>query len=56
MDLGQKIKAVRKQLGMSQTDFAAAGGVKRGAQVNYENGSRIPDAAYCAAIRLLDSE
>jgi transcriptional regulator with XRE-family HTH domain len=45
-----RLRDERKRLNLSQEDFAALGGVKKGAQFNYENGSRSPDAAYLAAI------
>lgn len=35
---------------MSQTDFGALGGVQKRAQINYESGSRSPDAEYLSAI------
>lgn len=45
-----RLKEERKRLGLNQDDFAALGGVKKGAQFNYENGSRTPDSDYLAAI------
>lgn len=33
-------------LGMSQVDFAAAGGVLKNAQSNYEKDKRVPDVQY----------
>ncbi|KUZ46036.1 helix-turn-helix domain-containing protein [Burkholderia territorii] len=42
----QRLKEERQRLGMNQTAFAALGGVSKDAQLNYENGSRRPDAAY----------
>lgn len=47
-----RLKEERKRLGLNQDDFAALGGVKKGAQFNYENGSRKPDSDYLAAIAL----
>ncbi|WP_228488011.1 hypothetical protein [Rhodocyclus gracilis] len=35
---------------MSQTDFGELGGVSRKSQFNYEDGGRLPDAAYLSAI------
>lgn len=35
---------------LSQEQFAAAGGVKRGSQVGYESGKRSPNAEYFEAI------
>lgn len=45
-----RLKNERKRLGLNQDEFAALGGVKKGAQFNYENGSRIPDIEYVIAI------
>lgn len=45
-----RLKEERKTLGLNQDEFAALGGVKKGAQFNYENGSRTPDSDYLAAI------
>ncbi|EBA1658002.1 XRE family transcriptional regulator [Salmonella enterica subsp. enterica serovar Oranienburg] len=46
---GFKLKEERERLGLSQTEFAEACGVKRVAQGNYENDKRNPDAAYLMA-------
>lgn len=45
-----RLRDERKRLNLSQEEFAALGGVKKGAQFNYENGSRSPDAEYLMAI------
>lgn len=45
-----RLKEERKRLGLNQDEFAALGGVKKGAQFNYENGSRAPDSNYLAAV------
>lgn len=45
-----RLKEERKRLGLNQDEFAALGGVKKGAQFNYENGSRNPDSEYLVAI------
>lgn len=37
-----RIKAVRKELALNQTDFGSKIGVKQGTVAAYENGSRIP--------------
>lgn len=37
-----RIKAVRKELALNQTDFGSRIGVKQGTVAAYENGSRIP--------------
>lgn len=48
--LGARLREERDRLGKSQEEFAAIGGVKRGAQANYEKDERSPDAAYLAAV------
>lgn len=45
-----RLKEERKRLHLNQEEFAALGGVKKGAQFNYENGSRVPDVDYLFAI------
>lgn len=45
-----RLKEERKRLKLNQELFATHGGVKRDAQINYENGSRKPDSAYIEAI------
>ncbi len=45
-----RLKEERKRLKLNQEEFAALGGVKKGAQFNYENGSRAPDTDYLFAI------
>ncbi|MCK9194423.1 MAG: helix-turn-helix domain-containing protein [Nevskia sp.] len=42
----QRLKLERERLRLSQTEFAEIGGVKKGAQINYEKGERSPDADY----------
>ena len=48
--LGQRLRAERERLGLSQTAFWGIGGGQKRAQINYEAGERQPDAAYLAAI------
>lgn len=48
--LGERLRAERDRLGLSQEDFGRAGGVNRNSQANYEKGIRTPDAAYLAAV------
>lgn len=48
--LGERLRAERERLGLSQEEFGRAGGVNRNSQANYEKGSRNPDAAYLASI------
>ena len=51
MDIAQRLKAERERLGLTQTEFAALGGVGRKTQFNYEAGERAPDAVYLAAVQ-----
>ncbi|OXI95174.1 MULTISPECIES: helix-turn-helix domain-containing protein [Burkholderia] len=41
-----RLKQERRRLQMNQAEFGEAGGVRKQAQSNYEQGSRIPDANY----------
>ncbi len=50
MSFGTRLAEERKKLGMNQTAFGALGGVTKTSQVNYESGSRSPDAEYWEAI------
>ena len=49
-DFSRRLKEERKRLDLNQTDFGALGGVKKDAQLNYENGSRKPDLASLLAL------
>lgn len=49
----ERLREERQRVGLNQTDFAEAGGVKRDAQQNYENGSRRPDSSYLEAVAAL---
>ena len=46
----ERLTEERLRLGYGQGEFAALGGVGRGAQANYEKGLRQPDMAYLEAI------
>ncbi|TAL53800.1 helix-turn-helix transcriptional regulator [Pandoraea sp.] len=46
----ERLREERKRLGLNQADFAKQGGVKKDAQLNYENGTRRPDASYLEAL------
>jgi transcriptional regulator with XRE-family HTH domain len=48
--LGQRLKAERKRLGMTQPEFALLGGVEKGTQINYEQDKRSPTAEYLIAV------
>ena len=45
-----RLKEERLRLGLNQTDFGAAGGVKKLAQFSYEQGDRFPDVEYLYGI------
>lgn len=48
--LGARLRRERQRLGLKREEFAAAGGVKRRAQISYEQDERHPDAGYLQAI------
>ncbi len=50
---GQRLKDERKRLGLTQPEFAAVGGVEKGAQINYEQDKRFPGADYLIAVAAL---
>ncbi|WP_308423918.1 helix-turn-helix domain-containing protein, partial [Pseudomonas asuensis] len=50
MTIGSRLRAERKRLGMSQTDFAKVGGVGKNTQVIYEKDAGNPDTGYLSAI------
>lgn len=45
-NIGRRIAELRTAKGLNQPDFAALGGVKKGAQGLYETGERSPNAEY----------
>lgn len=47
---GQRLRAERQRLGLSQDAFAALAKQSRKSQINYEKGDRSPDLHYLAAI------
>lgn len=47
---GERLREERELLDKNQTEFGALGGVLKGAQINYEQDKRQPDAAYLASI------
>lgn len=49
-NFSDRLKQERERLGFIQPDFAEIGGVKKGAQVNYESGKRQPDSDYLQKI------
>lgn len=50
LNFGERLKEERRRLGFNQEDFGAIGGVAKTTQLNYEKGSRYPDAPYLAAV------
>ncbi|CUK22110.1 Helix-turn-helix domain [Achromobacter sp. 2789STDY5608615] len=46
MSIGNRLREERKRIGLDQGPFGQIGGVQTVAQSNYENGKRMPDAAY----------
>lgn len=47
---GERLRAERKRLGLSQTDFASLAGMTKKTQMLYEADERVPDANYLMAI------
>jgi transcriptional regulator with XRE-family HTH domain len=43
--MNERIKSLRKELGLNQTDFGARIGVKQGTITGYETGIRVPSDA-----------
>jgi putative transcriptional regulator len=50
------VAAIRKRLGISQSDFAARFGFKLDAVQNWEQGRRRPDGAARAFLRVIERE
>jgi transcriptional regulator with XRE-family HTH domain len=48
--IGQRLKEQREGLALSQEAFAHIAGVGKRAQINYEQGLRMPDAEYLHAV------
>lgn len=46
VDLGTRLRAVRKERKLTQTALAEIGGVGKYAQIRFEKGENIPNAAY----------
>lgn len=53
---GARLREERNKLNLSQTDFAALGGVRKQAQINYESGKRVPDANYLMNISVAGAD
>jgi transcriptional regulator with XRE-family HTH domain len=54
--ISDRLKEERLRLGLSQSDFADAGGAHRKSQGNYESGERFPDAQYLSAISVVGAD
>lgn len=50
MSIGERIRKERERCKMTQPEFGALAGVTKTSQINYEKGTRSPDANYLAAI------
>lgn len=50
MGIGERLRAERERLDMSQEQCGALGGVRKQAQLMYEKGERNPDSLYLAGI------
>ena len=48
--IGERLREERQRLGLNQPDFGARGGIKKVAQIHYEQGERSPDAEYLAGV------
>lgn len=53
---GVRLREERERLGLNQTDFAAIGGLKKLAQISYEQDKRSPDGVYFAAIAAIGAD
>lgn len=53
---GERLRLERARLGLSQADFATAGGVKRATQHFYEQDVRTPDVRYLESIRAVGAD
>lgn len=56
MSLGERIKAERERLGITQDDWARAVGIHRNTQAKYEKGDAIPDINYLSEIDNLGAD
>lgn len=50
MTVGKRLLEERRRLGLSQEALGAAGGVAKGAQINYEKDARAPDTDYLQGV------
>lgn len=50
MSIFARLREERERLGLTQEAFGSAGGVLKGAVINYEKGARFPDVAFLAGV------
>ena len=50
MSIGQRLREEREKIGLNQTAMGAVGGVRKQAQLKYENNESYPNAEYLAAV------
>ena len=50
VEIGERLRAERQRVELTQGELAQVAGVSKTSQVNYEAGSRSPDAEYLSAI------
>lgn len=48
--IGKRLRSERERIGLTQTAFGAIGGVKKQAQLKYENDTSSPSANYLAEV------
>lgn len=51
MELNERLRKIRNDMGLTQADFAELGGVKVLAQTNYERGMRVPSLEYLLKLK-----
>lgn len=56
LSLHERIKEERKRLGFTQVRFAEIAGVQPTTQINYEKGTRTPDAGYLEKIGIVGAD
>jgi probable transcriptional regulator len=50
VSIGQRLREEREKIGLNQTAMGAVGGVRKQAQLKYENNESYPNAEYLAAV------
>lgn len=50
-EVGDRLREIRREMGLDQAAFGALGGVNRNTQSKYESGERAPDTDYLVMIR-----